>query len=397
MRPRSKFCSMAARWLAFRVAFAASTALSFVAPAGAVEAVPIGSFPNPVHVAVARGAPRLLFVVEQAGRIRLMRDETELEAPFLDIRDLVRARPEAGAGKEEGLLSVAFSPDYPTSRRFYVFFTNNDGDIEIDEFQRSATSALEADPASRRVVIVIPHQSSRNHNGGQVQFGPDGFLYISTGDGGASTLPRGERARRLGNLLGKILRIDPRQRGARQYRIPDDNPFRGVPGRNEIFAYGLRNPWRFTFDGARIAIGDVGAMTWEEANLLRIEAAKGANFGWPEYEADELQDPDRPGPHPPTFPIFAYNHADGGCAIIGGYVARDPDLPELLGRYVYGDVCTGEVRSFMPDVRRQEASADAPTGIVLPGVSSFGRGFGGKLYLTQRGLPGTVFRLVSSP
>ena len=378
-----------AQWLAALVAglFANIVAL----PAAALDAVPIGTFQRPTYVAVAPGAPRLLFVVEQAGMIRVLLDEQKRTTPFLGIADLVFGPPDSGAGGEEGLLSVAFAPGYAQSRLFYVFFVNNQGNLEVDEFQRSTTTALRANRSTRRVVLTIPHPTAGNHNGGQMQFGPDGLLYISTGDGGGAA-PRGERARNLGSLLGKILRIDPFGRtGSLPYRIPPSNPFVGKTGLDEIYAYGFRNPWRFSFDNARIAIGDVGQNQQEEVNFLLVGDASGVNFGWPQYEGNLLFDDTLPGAHPPKFPMFVYGHAAGGCAVIGGYVVHDPNLPGYGGRYLYGDACTGHVRSFIPRTSNQTALANRPTGLVLPGLSSFGRGFGGQIYVAQTS--GAVSRL----
>ncbi|MPZ55122.1 MAG: glucose dehydrogenase [Rhizobiales bacterium] len=384
MRRRSLSAAAVALVLA-AVPLAAFPAPVQAAPDAGV--VHIGTFDRPVYVTVAPGRPQNLFVVEQPGRIQILRNEVRLARPFLDLTDIVLS----GSG-EQGLLSVAFPPDYDSTGRFYVAFNNSDGDIEIDEFMRSAGRPVRADFASRRVVLVIPHRGASNHNGGQLQFGPeDGLLYISTGDGG-NLSPRGEPARKLNNLLGKILRIDPRQRGSKAYRVPRSNPFVVGPGRGEIFAYGLRNPWRFSFDGKRIAIADVGQGRREEVNVLRTKAAAGVNFGWPQFEGDVVFDNDRPGPHPATFPILTYDHDGGGCAVIGGYVVHDPDIPSLNGRYLYGDACIGDVRSFIPKVPAQQARHDRATGINLPGLGSFGQGFNGRIYLAQTG--GGVWRLI---
>ena len=360
------------------------------AAADDASAVLIGNFDSPTHIAVAPGQPRLLFVIERPGRIQVLRDELLLPRPFLDISDLVLGQPDPGAGNEEGLLSVAFPPNYDSSGRFYVIFTNNNGNIELNEFMRSANNPARANRPSRRVVLRIPHPDATNHNGGQLQFGPDGLLYISIGDGGAGP-PRGEPARKLNSLLGKILRIDPVPGPTGAYRIPRSNPFVGGGGRDEIFAYGLRNPWRFSFDGGRIAIGDVGQFRREEVNFLRLRDAAGANFGWPQYEGDLVFDNTRPGRHPPTFPILVYGHGGNRCAVVGGYVVRDPNLPALVGRYLYGDACTGVIRSFIPRVGVQQAADDRAIGLALPRLSSFGQGFNGKLYTTQ--VTGEVSRL----
>jgi glucose/arabinose dehydrogenase len=274
-----------------------------------------------------------------------------------------------------------------------VAFTNINGAIEIDEFRRSQNPER-ANPNSRRVLLTIPHAGAQNHNGGQLHFGPDGFLYISTGDGG-NVFPLGEPARKLNSLLGKILRINPLPSNSRPYRIPNSNPFADQPGRDEIFAYGLRNPWRFSFDGTRIAIADVGQNSREEVNFLPIADAKGANFGWPQFEGDVVFDNSRRGPDPATPPMFVYDHSGGRCAIIGGHVVHNATLPALDRRYIYGDACTGEMRSFFPRVGTQEAVGDRAAGITLPGLSSFGQGFHGRIYTAQ--INGRVNRLAPPP
>lgn len=237
------------------------------------------------------------------------------------------------------------------------------------------------------MLLVIPHRGAANHNGGQLQFGPDRRLYISTGDGG-NVHPLGEPARRLDSLLGKILRINPLPGPRRPYTAPRDNPFFGRTGRNEIFSYGLRNPWRFSFAGRRILIADVGQLQREEVNVTPLARASGANFGWPQYEGDVIFDDSRPGPDTPTFPAFVYDHSGGRCAIVGGYLVNGRALLELTGRYLYGDLCTGEIRSIALPPRQPD---DRPTGLSLPSVSSFGRGYGGTLYVAR--VSGGVYRL----
>jgi len=366
-----------------------STPLAPPASAQSLKATLIGTYSNPVYLAGAPSNSRLLFVVERAGVIRVAVDEVKAEQPFLDIRDLVRGQPDAGAGGEEGLLSVAFPPNYGTTRRFYVAYTNNYGNVQIDEFRRSISSSLTANPATRRLVLAVAHPVAANHNGGQLQFGPDGFLYISIGDG--ARMPRGDMARNINSRLGKILRINPLPSGASRFTIPPQNPFVGVAGLDDIFAYGLRNPWRFSFDGNRLVIADVGQAQREEVNFLTVSAATGVNFGWPQYEGNLVYDNTRPGSHPPKLPIRAYTHDGGRCAIIGGYVIRDARIPALRGRYLYGDSCTGQLRTFLPDVAAQRAIGDIPTGLVLSGVTSFGLGSNARLYATQ--LNGRVSRL----
>jgi len=350
----------------------------------------LGNFDSPTYVDNAPGASRLLFVVEQPGRIEVVRRGRELSHPFLDIHRRV-----GFDGAERGLLSVAFAPNYRRSRRFYVYFTNADGNNEVDEFKRSRRSATRARPSTRRRVLLIPHPAESNHNGGQLQFGPDGFLYIGTGDGGCADDCH-DNARHLDVLLGKLLRIDPRRHGHHPYTVPRGNPYVGKPGRDEIYSYGLRNPWRFSFDSANgdVAIGDVGQGAVEEVDYTTRGAAKAANFGWPEWEGDQLDDPGRPGPDAPTFPIFTYTHAaTGGCAIIGGYVVHSASLGQLNGRYLYSDLCTGDIRSFIPDTGG--ASNDQDTGLGVSSTTSFGEGVGGRIYVASR--DGPVYRLVEGP
>jgi glucose/arabinose dehydrogenase len=379
------------QWMAALAAFAIAGGAASAAPV--VKAVQIGVFQRPTFLAAAPGAPTLLFVVEQGGKIRVLVNEKQT-ASFLNISDLVLGPPDASAGGEQGLLSIAFAPDYAQSKLFYVFFVNLKGNLEVDEFQRSA-SPLQAKRSTRRVLLDIPHPGATNHNGGQMQFGPDGFLYISTGDGGNTATP-GEPARNLDNLLGKLLRIDPfHKTGSLPYAIPPTNPFVNKAGRDQIYAYGFRNPWRFAFDNQWIAIGDVGQSRQEEVDLLKAANARGVNFGWPQYEGKLVYDSSRAGPGPARFPMFTYDHNNGRCAIIGGLVAHDPDLPSLSGRYLYGDACNGAIRSFVPNVAAQTVAGDQPTGVVLPGLSSFGRSGGGKIYVAQTS--GAVSRLERAP
>jgi glucose/arabinose dehydrogenase len=381
---------MPAKSLITLVALLAGIFAAAQAQAAAARLVFLGTFQNPTFVTATPGEPSLLFVVERPGVIRLLLNEQRVATPFLDIRDLVLGPPDAGAGGEQGLLSMAFPPNYAQTRRFYVAFTNINGSIEIDEFRRRAGNRQRADRTTRRVLLTIPHPGAKNHNGGQLAFGSDGFLYISTGDGG-NLSPPGEPARKLNSLLGKILRIKPLPEGARPYGIPSSNPFVGKNGRDEIFAYGLRNPWRFSFDETRITIADVGQSSREEVNFMAVTDARGVNFGWPQFEGDTVFDNSRPGPDAATPPMFVYSHTGGRCAIIGGYLIRNTSLPELNGRYIYGDACTGEIRSFVPRPGVQQTAGDRSAGLTLPGLSSFGLGFNGKIYAAQ--INGRVNRL----
>jgi glucose/arabinose dehydrogenase len=341
----------------------------------------IGSFDAPVYVTGAPGFPKLLFVVEQPGRIVALQGKRK--RTFLDIRGLV------SYGGEEGLLSVAFPPDYARSKRFYVYYTDNAGNIRVDEFQRR--SATRASFGSRRPVIEIPHPVNSNHNGGQLQFLGD-LLYFGTGDGGAGGDPP-NNAQNKDVLLGKLLRIDPRASDGKPYSVPSSNPFVGKDGRDEIYSYGLRNPFRFSFDTRRgeprIAIGDVGQDRFEELDYLTVGRANGANFGWDAFEGFSKYGGGTADPGGTVKPIFAYGRGRG-CTIIGGYVVRDRRLPGLRGRYVYADLCEGQLRSLVPGLKR--ARGDRKLGLRVETPSSFGEDLRGRLYVAS--LEGPVYRLV---
>jgi glucose/arabinose dehydrogenase len=346
----------------------------------------IGSFDAPVYVTGAPGFPQLLFVVEQQGRIAVMKGGRRA-GTFLDIRGLVEY------GGERGLLSVAFPPDYARSKRFYVYYTDHDGAIRVEEFRRR--TATRAAAGSRREVIRIPHPVNANHNGGQLQF-LGNLLYFGTGDGGSGGDPP-NNAQNKDVLLGKLLRIDPRAAGGKPYSVPASNPFVGEPGRDEIYSYGLRNPFRFSFDTThgqpRIAIGDVGQNQFEELDYTTVGRAAGANFGWDALEGfgkytDENSG--TPDPGGTVKPILAYPHSRGGsCSIIGGYVVRDPRLRGLRGRYLYADLCEGQLRSLVPHLKR--ASGDRKLGLQVQSPSSFGEDQRHRLYVAS--LEGPVFRL----
>ena len=335
----------------------------------------VGDFERPIYAHGPPGAGGLLFVVEREGRVEVLKNGRS-RGTFLDIRGLVRC-----CDSERGLFSIAFA-QWRQSRRFYVFFTDESGDLRISEFKRNKSNPLRAAEGSRRDLLDIPHRSAGNHNGGQLQWGPDDRLYIATGDGGTG----GELAQDTNSLLGKILRIDPlRREGPRPYSVPNDNPYVGRAGADEILSRGLRNPFRFSFAGRKIVIGDVGESRFEEVNYERLPAASGANFGWPNYEGNQLQGPalnrhDRP--------IHTYSHSGGSCGIIGGYVARG-NLGSLRGRYVYGDLCTGQIRSLKP--RLGGARGDRATGLQSGGLVSFGEDARDNVYVVAGS---SVFRIV---
>ena len=372
-------CALAA------VAYAVLPASARQAPGGNVGLQRIGGFDQPVYVTGAPGFPKLLFVVEQEGRIKVLHRGRKLRRSFLNIADLVRD------SYEQGLLSVAFPPDYRRSRRFYVAYTDNQGDVNVAEFRRR--TATIARRSSRRRVIEIRHRFHQNHNGGQLKF-LGKLLYISVGDGGSVDDPP-DNAKNRRVLLGKILRIDPRNpRGRRAYRVPPSNPFVGRRGRDEIFSYGLRNPFRFSFDrvsgpGVRIAIGDVGQGSFEEVDYETLRGARGANFGWDEWEGFSRHECDGSCTRGTEKPVYAYGRSRG-CAVIGGYVVRDRRLGALYGRYVFADLCEGQLRSFAPRLRRVRRAPRL--GIAVPSPTSFGEDNRGRLYVAS--LNGPVFRLV---
>jgi glucose/arabinose dehydrogenase len=382
----------------------------------------VGSFDEPVYVTAAPGDRRRLFVVERTGRIHVVRDGRRLATPFLDL-----SRVANHSGFENGLLSIAFAPDYARTGRFYVDYTGKDNAVRVVEYRRSTPDR--ADPATRRQILLVrkayagePKKQRKRgvdtHNGGLVLFGPDRRLYVGVGDGGESYDPH-NHSQDLGVLLGKILRIDPRPSPARPYRIPPDNPFVRRPGaRPEIYAYGLRNPWRFAFsrDGG-MAIADVGEDWEEEIDFAPPRRTGGHNYGWRVFEGFHKTGIPRAyrkseraasgGTAPGAIsPAFAYKHLAicgpqwkshaprpprcGPCSITGGVFVRDPMLRGYGGRYVYGDYCTGRVYSLVLGSGRARFGAPALARPV-PLISSFGEDAAGHVYVSSQS--GAVYRL----
>ena len=356
------------------------------AQAGGVRLVALGRFREPVHVTAPPGDRRRVFVVQRGGTIRVLRGGRRLRRPFLNLRGRVTA------GGEQGLLSMAFAPDYARSRRFYVNYTDRSGFQRVVEYRRSRASADRANAGSARLILRYDGLEA-NHNGGLVVFGPDRLLYVGTGDGGGADDQHGARgnAQDLGSLLGKILRIDPRRSGGRPYRVPAGNPFAGRGGaRAEIYSYGLRNPWRFSFDRATgdLTIGDVGQNAVEEIDFVPRGAGRGANFGWRPFEGSRRNFDEPAAGHVP--PVIELSHSAGNCSVTGGHVVRDPALRALAGRYVYGDFCVGQLRSARLAPGR--AIEDRALGLRrVPSLSSFGEDARGRVYVTS--LNGPVYRL----
>jgi glucose/arabinose dehydrogenase len=341
----------------------------------------IGSFSNPVYVTAPPGDRHRLFVVEQGGRIRIVRDGRKLARAFLNLSGAI------STGSERGLLSMAFAPDYRSSGRFYVYYTARDGAVRIVEYRRA--SANRAAPGSARIVLSVPHPVA-NHNGGLLLFGPDKRLYAGLGDGGGGGDQHGARGngQNLGTLLGKIIRINPRRHGARAYTVPGGNPFAGRSGaRPEIWAYGLRNPWRFSFaPSGNLIIGDVGQDQVEEIDVIH---GGGRNLGWRVWEGRHRYTPGQtaPGAIPP---VIQRLHSNGNCSIIGGVVVRDPILSALRGRYVFGDLCRGVIERAR--IRGTKAVHVRATHLHVNSLSSFGVDGRRRVYAVS--LNGPVFRLV---
>jgi len=328
----------------------------------------------PVYVTHAGEGSGRLFVVEQAGRIRIVQNGRVLDAPFLDVSARVLS------GGERGLLGLAFHPDYRRNGRFVICYTRQpDGATVVSAFRVSPDPNRAA--ADETMLLVVP-QPFANHNGGMVEFGPDGFLYIGRGDGGAAGDP-GNRAQNTRELLGKILRIDVDH--GTPYGIPPDNPFVNGGGRVEVFAYGLRNPWRFSFDRetGELWVADVGQDEWEEIDVVR----RGGNYGWRIMEGNHCFAPKFVCPTTGLLPPVAeYGHQQGRCTIIGGYVYRGRRIPDLRGTYVYGDYCSGEIFGLNGGEQRVLLA----TGL---SITSFGTDESGELYVVGHG--GTVHRLVA--
>jgi len=325
-------------------------------------------------------------VTERAGRIMVMRDGRKLGQPFLDIRGRVQT------GGESGLLSMAFAPDYASSRLFYVYYVDNDGAIVVEEYRRSSRNADRARAGYRRVVVRQRH-SNFNHKGGQLQFGPDRRLYIGFGDGGVGA---SRNAQRTGTLLGKMLRVNPRRSGP-GYLVPRSNPFVGRGGhRPEVYAVGLRNPYRFSFDRRRghLTIGDVGESAIEEVDFVRNRRGRGRaprggyNFGWPIFEGRRRLQSSRLGSH--RRPVLQLRHGNGVCGVIGGYVMRDRALGRrLYGRYIYSDICDPRLRVARLGSRR--ATGRRFLGRRVRGIVSFGEDARGRVYAVS--LRGLVYRI----
>jgi glucose/arabinose dehydrogenase len=331
---------------------------------------------QPLALAVRPGDPAL-YVAEKTGRVVAVRDGDVDPTPVLDIS------ADVSQGSEQGLLGLAFAPD---GRFLYVNSTDTNGDTHVTEYTMQDGRAQ---PASRRDVLFVKQPFS-NHNGGNLAFGPDGYLYVGLGDGGGAGDPDGN-GQSLSTLLGKMLRIAPRPSGGEPYGIPPDNPFVGAPGaRPEIWAYGLRNPWRYSFDRATGAlwIGDVGQSAWEEVDMQTAGAPSGQNYGWSAMEGTHAFHGDAPS-HA-TLPVYEYSHDGGVCVVTGGYVYRGRAIPGLIGAYVFADFCLGTLEALR--VRDGKVVARRNLGPTVRDLSSFGEDAAGELYAMS--LDGGLYELV---
>ncbi len=343
---------------------------------------------SPVLVTHARDGSGRLFVVEQTGRIRIIDGGTLRSRPFLDLSGSVLV------GGERGLLGLAFHPSYATNGKFYVNFITKSGDTAINEYRVSSDPDVANRASGRRIMTI--DQPYANHNGGHIAFGPNGYLFIGMGDGGSAGDP-GNRAQSVNSLLGKMLRIDINgTSGARPYRIPATNPYVGKAGFDEIYSRGLRNPWRWSFDRvtADLWIGDVGQYRYEEIDRSTTTSGRGrgANYGWRVMEGRACYAPSSGcNTSGKVLPVVAYNHSQGECSVIGGYVYRGPSAPSLVSRYLFGDFCSGRIWSIA-----RAAAAPAGRALFLDtslNITSFGEDQAGEVYVTDAA--GGVRRIVA--
>jgi len=345
---------------------------------------------QPVGLESAPGDSSRLFIVEKTGTIQIWSGGSLKPRPFLDISSRV------SSGTEQGLLGLAFHPQFATNRRFYVDYTDRNGDTHVVEFLASV--ALDSATTTEREILFVT-QPAANHNGGQLAFGPDGYLYVGLGDGGGAgdTYHNGQN---LGSLLAKILRLNVDV--GSPYSIPPDNPFASVSGdKGETWDYGLRNPWRFSFDrlNGDLYIGDVGQDTYEEVDY-ELHHSGGKDYGWNIMEGFHCYPPPATTCNKSglTLPVVEYTHQGSSCSITGGYVYRGSEIPELNGTYFYGDYCSGMVRSFQIDQGQAVNAQDWTTilrtqsGGPMAGLSSFGQDARGELYLVL--LSGEVYEIV---
>jgi glucose/arabinose dehydrogenase len=350
----------------------------------------VASVNGAVFLAAPAGDTRQ-FIVERSGRIFVLQDGVLLATPFLDIRNRV------AASGEGGLLSMAFHPRYASNGWFFIYYTDAANQIVVERHSTSSGNRNLAEASAVLEIIRIPHPGATNHYGGLVSFGPDGYLYLATGDGGGAGDPQGN-AQNPNSLLGKMLRLDVADaRGAQPYLVPPSNPFVGQSGRRaEIWALGLRNPWRYAFDGERLYIADVGQAKREEVDIVAASQA-GLNYGWNTMEGTLCYNAAICNTNGLTLPAFEYDHGSNninGCSITGGFVYRGKAIPELAGRYFYSDYCGAYLKSFLYKDNRagEQTSWSIPN---IGAVQSFGQDGDGELYLIASS--GKLYRIVRAP
>lgn len=399
---------------AFVLGLGSARSATHAAPAELPPLEPVlvtGDLTLPVHITHARDGSGRLFIVERRGAIRIYSGGL-LSTPFLDIQSEVRS-----TGGEEGLLSMAFPPGYAQKGYFYVYYTNLNGDNQVSRFHLDSAPNT-ADPGSEELILLISHPTNSNHNGGQIAFGPDGYLYIATGDGGGGGDPD-ENAQNLDSLLGKILRIDVEPQpiltpagefraflpalvhgepGANPlaYRIPPDNPFTHVDGaRAEIWAYGLRNPWRFSFDRLTgdLYIGDVGQGDWEEIDFQPQASKGGENYGWNVMEGTHCYNAATCDQSGKILPVFEYDHSGERCSVTGGFVYRGSAYPDYVGTYFLADYCSREVWAL---TRSGDVLFTEQLPTLNQQITSFGEDEAGEVYLTDY-FAGAIYRLAPAP
>jgi glucose/arabinose dehydrogenase len=347
----------------------------------------VSGLDNPLFVTHAGDGSGRLFALEQTGYIWVVQDGQLSDQPFLDVSSLLSDDVFRGGYSERGLLGLAFHPDYETNGIFFIDYTDTNGNSVVARYTVSADDPNIADPNSA-IVILTQNQPFENHNGGNLAFGPDGYLYIAFGDGGSQGDPQGN-GQNKNTWLGKILRIDI---NADTYSVPDTNPFVGkADAKPEIWAYGVRNPWRFTFDRETgdLYIGEVGGDDLEEVDFQPADSTGGENYGWNAWEGTERRQGVEANGET-TLPVTTYPHSDG-CSIVGGYVYRGESLPELNGVYFFGDYCNGRTWTLQRDSAGQWTSAKTTW---TPGqfvISSFGEDEAGELYLVD--YKGGIYRL----
>jgi glucose/arabinose dehydrogenase len=330
----------------------------------------------PVFITGAGDDSGRLFIVEQGGKIKIFKNNVLLETPFINIGSQVKS------GGEEGLLGLAFHPRFKTNRRFYLYFNDKNGDIRINSYRALADNPDQATKSGAKRIIKIPHPNATNHNGGMIAFGADGYLYIATGDGGFNYQGN---AQKLSSLLGKILRININTTSA--YSSPKSNPFYNNPkARREIYAYGLRNPWRFSFDrlNDRLFAADVGQGSFEEINIIK----SGANYGWSYREANACYQPATKCRSKGLTKPIAYYTRDQGRSITGGYVYRGATLQSLVGSYIFGDFISGKIWSLTLSKNRWRRKELLNTSLL---ISSFGQDDDGELYVVE--YRGTIYKI----